>query len=232
MRLAILVAVLAAALSVGAHAAPSELCRSAARAAARTHGVPPAVMLAITEVETGTSRGGQRGPWPWTLNIEGEGRWFDTRAEALAAARRAVAAGRVSTDLGCFQVNHRWHGSEFASLDEMLDPRVSGDYAARFLADLAAEAGDWMIAAGWYHSRTPKHAARYRALIARRLEGGPRLAGQPSDRPALARAARRLRSPAGPARAAAPGAVALTLLRPARGALLDPAERLAGRRAP
>ena len=227
MRRALLLALLAAVAGM-ARAAPGELCRSAALAAARAHGGSPAGMLAITEVETGTSRGGQRGPWPWTLNIEGEGRWFDSRAEALAAAERAVAEGRVSTDLGCFQVNHRWHGHHFRGLDEMLDPRASGDYAARFLAGLAAEAGDWMTAAGWYHSRTPEHAARYRALIARRLDG-------PGGRPTLAEAPPKTRPAEGrvapaslPDRAAAPGAVALSLLTPARGGLLAGL----GRRAP
>jgi hypothetical protein len=48
----------------------------------------------------------------------------------------------------------------------MFEPGPSGDYAARFLKELYAEAGDWMVASGNYHSRTPVHATRYRNLVA------------------------------------------------------------------
>ncbi|MEO0993026.1 MAG: lytic transglycosylase domain-containing protein [Pseudomonadota bacterium] len=149
---------------------PSELCRRAALGAASAHGIPPAVMLAITDVETGTTRAGARGPWPWTLNVAGRGAWFDSRREALTAAEQALAGGERSFDVGCFQVNFHWHGHHFDSIGAMLDPDIGADYAARFLKDLEAEAGDWLVAAGWYHSRTPVHSNRYRALVARAME--------------------------------------------------------------
>lgn len=176
VRLVALLVSLAPALAEAGHT----LCREAGLAAAQRHGVPPALMLAIGEVES--ARGG-KGAWPWTLNVAGAGAWFDTRRDALAAARAALARGIRSIDLGCFQVNRRWHGAAFDGLDEMLDPHANADYAARFLADLKAEAGDWLTAAGWYHSRTPKHARRYRALVAkaegRLAKAGPRLAAAP-----------------------------------------------------
>lgn len=143
------------------------ICRAAALRAAERHGVPREMMLAITLTETRRRKFGETGPWPWTLNIAGQGFWFERREDALAKAREALAAGHRSMDLGCFQINYRWHGENFASLDEMLDPRTSGDYAARLLRSLYDETGDWMRAAGYYHSRTPKYANRYRKLIAR-----------------------------------------------------------------
>jgi hypothetical protein len=33
-------------------------------------------------------------PFPWAINREGQGRWFETREEALAFARQSVADGR------------------------------------------------------------------------------------------------------------------------------------------
>ena len=143
------------------------LCRAAALRAAERHGVPRELMLAITLTETRRRKFGESGPWPWTLNIAGQGFWFERRDAALNKAREALAAGYRSMDLGCFQINYRWHGEQFASLDDMLEPRISGDYAARLLKDLYDETGDWMRAAGYYHSRTPERSQKYRKLIAR-----------------------------------------------------------------
>lgn len=149
-------------------AAPGDVCLRAASVAAERHGMPADMLQAITLVET--RRPGTGRPWPWTLNIEGEGKWFDSRADALAHARRVIEAGRISTDLGCFQINYRWHGAEFADLAEMIDPDTSADYAARFLRQLFAETGNWLEAAGHYHSRTPVHATRYKAHVAAALD--------------------------------------------------------------
>ncbi|MBE0413790.1 MAG: lytic transglycosylase domain-containing protein [Yoonia sp.] len=140
----------------------SDSCVIAGQKAAARFAVPPAVLLAITQTETGRNDGGNIRPWPWTLNINGKGYWLDGRADALAMARAQIAAGRTSIDLGCFQINFRWHGQNFNSLDEMLDPDVSAAYAAQFLRKLYSETGNWSAAAGAYHSRSPAQAANYR----------------------------------------------------------------------
>lgn len=141
---------LIAVLGSGPAFAGSRLCDAAADAAAADHGVPPALMRAITRVETG--RDGQ--PWPWTLNIDGRGQWFSSPDEAIRAAQKAVDAGSDQIDIGCFQLNLQWHGTAFAGIGAMLDPAENAEYAARFLADLYAEFGDWRSAAAAYHSRT------------------------------------------------------------------------------
>ncbi|GFE49570.1 hypothetical protein So717_13230 [Roseobacter cerasinus] len=65
-------------------------------------------------------------------------------------------------DIGCFQLNYRWHGGEFSTLEQMFDPVTNARYAAKFLNRLFDEKGNWMRAVGAYHSRTPKHAVRYK----------------------------------------------------------------------
>ena len=158
-------------------AAVMAICRNAAISAADRHGIPREVLVAITLVETGTNRGGAYGAWPWTVNVAGKGYWLDSRAAALLRAQRTLASGQTSFDVGCFQLNYRWHGEHFQSVDHMFEPEPSGDYAARFLKSLHAETGDWIRAAGLYHSRTPRHAKRYRNLVARsvRSMGGENL---------------------------------------------------------
>lgn len=170
--------VLALGLSGAEAANTAALCVGAGDAAAARHGVPRDVMRAVSLVETGRRREGRLLPWPWTVNMEGEGRWFSSRAEALDFVQKRQGQGARSFDIGCFQVNHLWHGDGFASVEAMFDPTLNADYAARFLLSLHEETGDWMRAAGHYHSRTPALADRYRLKIETtmaRLGTGPDL---------------------------------------------------------
>ncbi|MBF9035258.1 transglycosylase SLT domain-containing protein [Rhodobacterales bacterium HKCCE2091] len=141
------------------------LCDQAAAQAAAESDVPLQVLLAIARTET--ARNG--GPWPWTVNMEGAGRWFDTRAEAESFAEARHAGGARSFDIGCFQINHRWHGRHFASIRAMFDPLANARYAARFLGQLFGETGSWDAAVGAYHSRTRLHASRYLQVYHRHL---------------------------------------------------------------
>ncbi|WP_309664846.1 lytic transglycosylase domain-containing protein [Tabrizicola sp.] len=142
---------------------PSGLCLAAATEASDQTGVPRNVLFAIALVESGQTRKGERLPWPWTINQGGNGQWFDTKADAAGKAQAALDLGATNVDLGCFQLNYRWHAEHFASLDDMLDPQQNALYAASFLARLYGETGSWSDAAAAYHSRTPDYADRYRA---------------------------------------------------------------------
>lgn len=144
----------------------SIICDQAATLAAARTGVPISVLKAIVLTETGRTRDGAARPWPWTVNMEGKGVWFDDRTSALAYVSAHFDIGARSFDVGCFQINYKWHHEAFASIDEMFDPAANALYAAAFLKELHAETGDWELAAGAYHSRTPEHAERYRARFA------------------------------------------------------------------
>jgi hypothetical protein len=135
------------------------LCESAAAEAAELLGVPYDVLIAISVVETGRDNR----PWPWTVNIDGQGYWLDTSADAQTMVQTALDAGLTNIDLGCFQLNYRWHAEAFASISDMLDPFQNATYAAAYLAAQYDETGDWSAAAAAYHSATPEHAEHYRA---------------------------------------------------------------------
>lgn len=145
----------------------ADLCIAAAQSASAGSGVPLSVLLAITQTETGRGQAGATRPWPWTVNMEGEGHWFDTRDAALSFVLEQYNRGARSFDIGCFQINYRWHGENFASISDMFDPATNAAYAARFLSDLQSETGDWSAAAGAFHSRTEVYATRYRATFDR-----------------------------------------------------------------
>jgi hypothetical protein len=226
--LALILGLLAPAPAAASRADLAATCLETADRAADRHGVPRAVMRALTRTETGRSIGGALQPWPWTVNMEGEGRWFDDRAAALAYVERERARGARSFDVGCFQINHLWHGDAFASVAAMFEPDVNADYAARFLRGLYEESGDWREAAGLYHSRTPHFRDRYAERFARILARGdpeapfapvqPPAAAEPVVRAAAAPApaASLWRAPPPPATA---GAIPLAALAGARGPL-------------
>ncbi|MCC6306544.1 MAG: transglycosylase SLT domain-containing protein [Rhodobacteraceae bacterium] len=199
-----LAALPAAARATGRAAAadPARLCEAAARSAAVAAGVPADLLLAVALAESGRRRDGRLRPWPWTVNDGTAGHWFATRAEAEAFAADLARAGRESYDVGCFQINRRWHGAAFASPAAMFDPEGGARHAADFLARLARRLGSWEAAAGAYHSRTPARAEAYGARVATlrgTLAAGPAApAARPRPRPAPAPA-----PPQGPARPAA-----------------------------
>ncbi len=139
----------------------SVICDQAASFAAAKTDVPLAVLQAISLNETGRRRNGKMRPWPWTVNMEGKGVWFQTEDAARAFVYKNYKRGARSFDIGCFQINFKWHGHAFASIEEMFDPKVNALYAARYLMDLYQEKGSWGAAAGAYHSRTPKLARKY-----------------------------------------------------------------------
>jgi hypothetical protein len=138
---------------------PSTLCRDAAAEASAATGVPLDVLMAVATVETG--RNGRS--WPWTVNFGGDGQWFDSAAEAEESVDRALREGATNIDLGCFQLNYRWHAEAFSSINDMLDPARNATYAARFLARKYESTGDWALAAAAYHSATPEYASAYQS---------------------------------------------------------------------
>ncbi len=170
---AVLAAVCSFVLSGAAWGDSELLCDRAARIAAAEAGVPSNVLLAITRAETGRAKDGRLAPWPWTVNAGGKGVWFATRAEALAFARKNQEDGKRNFDVGCFQINYRWHGNRFTDLDQMFEPIENARYAAEFLSRLYSETGDWSKATAAYHSRTPEFADRYMARFNRIMAGLP-----------------------------------------------------------
>jgi hypothetical protein len=160
---------------------PGLLCRQAIQAAEREHRLPAALLHAIARVESGRAdpRTGKVTPWPWTVNAEGEGRYFDSKPEAIAAVQALQARGVRYIDVGCLQVNLHYHGQAFASLEEAFDPPANARYAAQFLTRLYQGPRNWEQAASRYHSSTPELADAYRLkVLAAWPAGAHRLAAE------------------------------------------------------
>src|SRR5579871_2017955 len=174
MRCATLAALLLA-ISVSGYAAPvvppptdpGGVCRPAVALAEQAHGIPARLLAAISRVESGRRDPvtGDWRPWPWTVNAEGQGSFYENKAQAIAAVREMQARGIRSIDVGCAQVNLMHHPDAFASLEQAFDPQANAEYAGRFLAQLFGQTGNWNKAAAMYHSATPELGAEYQKKV-------------------------------------------------------------------
>jgi hypothetical protein len=144
-----------------------QLCIGAIRAAERSFDLPAGLLMAMALTETGRRVGDVLTPWPWSINAAGEGAWLEHRRAAIERTRALQASGVESIDVGCMQVNLKWHEAAFDSLEAAFDPGTNVAYAARHLSELRARSRDWLEAAGHYHSADPAQARPYLARLNR-----------------------------------------------------------------
>ncbi len=168
LRPCLLVAALLGLAAQPAAAEPTQLCRAAIAAAEREAGIPNGLLQAMGRVESGrrNPQTGAFGPWPYTINAEGQGRFFPDAPAAIAAVRELQGRGVRIIDVGCMQINLHHHPQAFSSLEEAFNPVANARYGAAFLARLNETRRDWMVSASHYHSQTPHLAEAYRNRVA------------------------------------------------------------------
>jgi soluble lytic murein transglycosylase-like protein len=152
---------------VHADMAPSQACGAAGAAAEKSANLPANLLTSIGIVESGRADPltGAVAPWPWTVNVDGAGRYFDSKADAEAFVRLAQSSGAQDVDVGCFQISLLYHPDAFASLDQAFDPVANANYAAGFLSQLKAETGSWNTAIADYHSALPELGLPYQRRV-------------------------------------------------------------------
>jgi soluble lytic murein transglycosylase-like protein len=142
--------------------APPRVCEAEIARAATRYNIPVNVLYAVGVTESGRKGSLQA----FTLNMAGTS-WFGSNLEdALAKFAEARARGITLIDVGCMQINHRFHGQHFASLAAMFDPALNVDYAARFLLQLKASQGSWTMAVARYNAGPNNNPAQKRYVCA------------------------------------------------------------------
>jgi hypothetical protein len=133
----------------------------------RQYGIPEHLLAAIASTESGRFHRalGLNLPWPWTINVEGAGHFYETKEQAIEAVRSYQARGFASIDVGCMQVNLQHHPNAFASLEQAFDPAYNVAYAAHFLKENFEEEKSWRRATADYHSRTQLYGDQYARLV-------------------------------------------------------------------
>lgn len=160
--------------AVGATAIPDAYVQAASQ-----HDVPPDILYAVALTESKKQLEHGVRPWPWTLNVKGEGRYFSSRKDACDALYRAMFETQL-IDIGVAQINMRWQpqlfgaGNRFVDPCDALDPHANLEEAAGLLRQHYDGSGDWLTAAGRYHRPAGgEPAARYRRAVAANLERLP-----------------------------------------------------------
>lgn len=123
-------------------------CETEILHASAEYGVPVGILYAVGLAETGKKGSLQ----PNAMNIEGKAVFPSSRGEALRIFADAKKSGAKLIDVGCMQINERYHGSHFAGIADMFDPHRNVDYAARFLVDLKKQHVTWSMAVARYHA--------------------------------------------------------------------------------
>ncbi|MEP4294207.1 MAG: transglycosylase SLT domain-containing protein [Rhizobiaceae bacterium] len=136
--------------------AGTNVCEEHIYRAAQKYRVPIALLYAV-----GLAESGRKGKLhPYALNVEGRAFFPRNQSEALRIFKRERAQGRNLIDLGCMQINHKYHASAFPTLESMLNPRLNVDYSARFLRRLKDRHGTWSVAVARYHAGDKNHKAQ------------------------------------------------------------------------
>ena len=136
--------------------AKADICEEHIYRAAQKYQIPIALLYAV-----GLAESGRKGRLhPYALNVEGRTFFPRNQNEALQIFKKERAEGKKLIDLGCMQINHKYHASAFPSLKSMLNPRLNVDYSARFLRRLKDRHGTWSLAVARYHAGDKNHQAQ------------------------------------------------------------------------
>jgi hypothetical protein len=143
------------------------LCESGARKAEIAEALPRGLLAAISLKESGRwdSEAKRSVPWPWTVTSGGPGEHFASKAEALAKVRALQEHGIENIDVGCSQINLRYHPHAFEKIEDGFDPTKNTAYAAAHLRQLREDHKSWNKAVERYHSGDPKRGAAYRKAV-------------------------------------------------------------------
>ena len=131
---------------------------------ASEYGLPPALLYAVALTESGQSSHseGRFRPWPWSLNIGGNGHYFPSRQMAWQALEEVLTEAKTRVDIGLMQISWRYHRSALGSSWQALDPYHNLRVAAAILRDCHVKHTNWIQTSGCYHApNDPVRAEQY-----------------------------------------------------------------------
>lgn len=151
------------ALASGLNVADNQSCEYYFRVYEKKFQIPEHLLKAISLQESGlwSKSEGKKVAWPWTMNANGKGYRFSSMREAVDTARKWQTSGLESFDVGCMQVNMRYHPDAFRDLNQAFNPKYNVAYAAYILRKHYEESESWDKAVAYYHSKTMEKGDLY-----------------------------------------------------------------------
>lgn len=145
----------------------AESCENFTAYQEQTNGIPTHLLTAIARAESGRydEQTGKTLAWPWTVTSpEGDVK-YATKWEAIQAVDDLRRRGVTNIDVGCMQINLRYHPDAFGDLNTAFEPRNNVAYGAGVLLENFRRTGDWQKAVALYHSANPDLSGPYQARV-------------------------------------------------------------------
>jgi hypothetical protein len=138
----------------------STYCGQYTEKIAKEYKIPNKLLTSISLVESGLKKGENFVSWPWTLNVSGKSKFFNSKDETISFLKKNYDK-KKNIDVGCMQISLKYHGQNFENFNQILDPKNNIEYAAKYLKSLHSKHKTWNEAISRYHSSIPKRKKRY-----------------------------------------------------------------------
>ena len=123
--------------------------------------IPKGLLLGIGKAEAIRKINNKYIIWPWTINHAGKSMFFDTKKQMRNYVFKNLKRNDFNIDVGCMQINIKWHKNNFKKIVDMFEVGPNISYAASFLLQLKNKHGSWDKAIKHYHSSNPKKNIPY-----------------------------------------------------------------------
>jgi hypothetical protein len=129
----------------------------------KKYNIPEHGLFAISILESGKIHKSKKRkiPWPWTVNVAGDGYYFKTKKEAVKFVKDQLSIGKENIDIGCMQINLKHHPKAFKNIEHAFEPKANINYAGQLLFSNYKKLGNWSDAISRYHSGTQELGAKY-----------------------------------------------------------------------
>ncbi len=104
-------------------------------------------------------------PWPWAINVAGKGFYFDSKNQAANFLLAQLREGKKNIDVGCMQINLKYHNTNFRTINQALEPCHNIEYAAKLLQEHFEKHGNWQKAIAYYHSGHLSQGGNYSKAV-------------------------------------------------------------------
>ena len=103
--------------SSNSYSIESKVCQNLAEKFGRQFKIPNKLLSSISIVESGTVKENKLISWPWTLNVDGEAKYFKTKEETVNFLESNLKKFK-NIDVGCMQISTKYHLQKFNNVSE------------------------------------------------------------------------------------------------------------------
>ena len=143
-------------------------CIKSAKKYEKIYQLPENLLVSVALTESGKRlKGGDFVAWPWTINIKGKGKFFESKDLVLKYVENYLKKGKKNIDMGCMQVNYMYHPKAFDNLSLAFDPETNVKWSANLIKNLYEKYGSYREAVGYYHSYRTSKKNKYSSKVFR-----------------------------------------------------------------